>query len=230
VTVGLDCAHCPVRERAACAALAPGERERLARMGHHREIRRGETVFMAGDRNAVCATLTQGALKIVRHDRDGNERILALIHPSGFVGELFAPFAHHDIVALTDSRLCVFSRSQYETMIAGHPQLTTALLRRSAEDLLETRELIDLAGRRSAEARVAGLILSFARAASHSPCHSAADFALPLSRGEMASLLGLTIETVSRQFSKLESKGLIARQGTRGLTLRDPRTLEALVD
>lgn len=230
MSIGLDCARCPVRERAACAALAPDERDRLARIGHHRIIARGETVFAAGDANAICATLTEGALKIVRYDRDGNERILSLIHPAGFVGEMFAPVAHHDIVALTDSRLCVFSRAQYEAMVADHPELTTALLRRSAEDLLETRELIDLAGRRSAEARVAGLILAFARAASHSPCHPAAQFLLPLSRGEMASLLGITIETVSRQFGKLESKGWIARQGARGLELREPRALEALVD
>jgi CRP/FNR family transcriptional regulator, anaerobic regulatory protein len=230
MTVGLDCARCPVRERAACAALAPDERERLAKLGHHRRVARGETVFAAGDSNAVCATLTEGALKIVRYDRDGNERILSLIHPAGFVGEMFSPVAHHDIVALTESRLCVFSRPQYEAIVSDHPELTAALLRRAAEELLETRELIDLAGRKSAEARVAGLILAFARAASHSPCHPADRFTLPLSRGEMASLLGLTIETVSRQLGKLEAKGLIEREGARGLALRDPRALEALVD
>ena len=225
----LACDICPVRDRAACSALSGTERERLARIGHHRDVRRGETVFAAGDEDFACATLVSGALKITSYDSDGVERILSLVHPAGFVGELFAPVAHHDVVALADSRLCVFSRRQYEAAIAEFPALSTALLRRSAEDLFETRALIDLMGRRTAGARVAGLILAFAKAASDSPCHPAEGFDLPLTRGEMAGLLGITIETVSRQLGKLESAGLIERQGARGLFLRNAPGLTALV-
>lgn len=225
----LTCETCPVRDRAACSALSGTERERLARIGHHRDVLRGETVFAAGDEDFACATLISGALKIASYDSEGTERILSLVHPAGFVGELFAPIAHHDVVALADSRLCVFSKRQYEAAIAEFPALSTALLRRSAEDLFETRALIDLMGRRKAEARVAGLILAFAKAASDSPCHPAETFDLPLARGEMGGLLGLTIETVSRQFGKLEDAGLIERQGARGLIVHDMPGLEALV-
>jgi CRP/FNR family transcriptional regulator, anaerobic regulatory protein len=133
------------------------------------------------------------------------------------------------VVALADSELCLFSRAQYEGLVHEHPALTEALLRRSAAELLETRALIDLMGRRTAEARVAGLVLAFAKAASDSPCHPADTFVLPLSRGEMAGLLGLTIETVSRQLTRLEERGLIARQGARGLQLKDLPALEALI-
>jgi CRP/FNR family transcriptional regulator, anaerobic regulatory protein len=226
----LACDGCPVRDRAACAALGPEEREKLARLGRHRDVRRGETVMAAGDDNIACATLVSGALKIASYDSDGNERILSLVHPAGFVGEMFASVAHHDIVALTDSRLCVFSRKEYETALHDFPALTAALLRRSATDLFDSRNLADLTGRKSALLRVAGLLLAFARAASDSPCHPASSFDLPLSRGEMASLLGLEIETVSRQLTKLEKLGLIARQGARGIVIRDAPMLGQLLD
>ncbi len=72
---------------------------------------------------------------------------------------------------------------------------------------------------------MAALLLGFAQAASDSPCHPAARFELPLSRGEMANMLGLTIETVSRQITQLEREGAIARNGKRGIELVDPALL-----
>ena len=108
---GLNCHACPVRHRAACSVLSEDEREALGRSGRSRKLKRGELLFAAGDENAACATLIKGALKVSSIDEQGTERILALVHPAGFIGELFAPFAHHDVVALTDSELCVFPRS-----------------------------------------------------------------------------------------------------------------------
>ena len=195
-------------------------------MGRHSIIKRGETVFAHGDEITSCATLVTGALKITRFDANGDEHILSIIHPAGFVGEMFAPVAQHDVVALTDSRLCFFSQNQYQAAMAEFPALTQALLRRSDEDLIEARNLLALAGRNSAQQRVAGLVLALARAASHSPCHPAAVFDLLLTRGEIASMLGLTIETVSRQFGKLEKIGAIERNGSRGVVLRDITILE----
>ncbi len=225
----LDCATCPVRDSAACAALSSDERERLARLGEHRTFRRGETIFAAGDDNMSSATLISGALKISSFDRDGNEHILALVHPSGFVGEMFTPIAHHDVIALTDSRLCIFSRANYEAAISEFPALASALLRRSAGDLYAQRTYANLSTLKRAESRVAGFLTEIARAASHSPCHSALFFDLPVSRSDIANLLGLTIETVSRQLGRLEANCLISRQGKRGIEIRDLPGLEALV-
>lgn len=63
---------------------------------------------------------------------------------------------------------------------------------------------------------------AFARAASDSPCHPAQSFDLPLTRGEVAALLGLTIKTVSRQLGELEASGAILRKGARGIELVAP--------
>jgi CRP/FNR family transcriptional regulator len=225
---GLDCGQCPVRDRAACAALGPDDRETLSRAGRTHHLRRGEMLFAAGDESVSCATLISGALKVSNCDQGGVERILALIHPAGFIGEMFAPFEHHDVVALSDSKLCVFSRPQFEAAVTRFPELGHALLRRAQIDLHESRQLVELIGRRSAGGKVAGLLLALALAASHSPCHPALHYDMPLTRGEMAGLLGVTIETVSRQLTKLESEGLIARIGSRGIQLLDPARLEAM--
>ncbi|MEO6580941.1 MAG: Crp/Fnr family transcriptional regulator [Sphingomicrobium sp.] len=221
----LDCATCAVRERAACAALSSDERGELARIGRRRMLAKGETLFAAGADNGTCATLISGALKIASYGEDGTERILSLVHPAGFVGEMFMAVAHHDVVALAESELCLFSRDQYEAAVDRFPALAKALLRRSAEDLFNARSLVELQARRTSKGRVAAFLLAMGDAASHSPCHPADRFDLPLTRGEMAGLLGLTIETVSRQLTALEREGMILREGTRGIELCDPARL-----
>ncbi|MEM7702082.1 MAG: Crp/Fnr family transcriptional regulator [Pseudomonadota bacterium] len=227
-TVQLACEDCPVKATAACAVLAPEEREAMAAAGRTRVLKRGEMLFAAGDEEAACATLISGALKVSAIDADGNEQILALVHPAGFIGELFAPFAHHDVVALTESQLCTFARGNIQAAIESYPALARALLRRSQEDLLATRSLLELTGNASAEARLAALLHDFSRAASQSSCHATAVFDLPLTRGEIANMLGLTIETVSRKLGDIEASGAIKRAGKRGIEVLNPALLSAL--
>jgi CRP/FNR family transcriptional regulator len=224
----LQCDTCAVRTRAACAALDESERAELARLGHRRTLQRGETLFAAGDDNSLCATLVKGMLKISSFGEDGTEHIVSLIHPSGFAGELFAPAVHHDIVALTDTELCVFPRAEYEQALQRFPELGRALLRRSSQELMESRSLLAAVTGRTAIQRVASFLLALARSANDTECHPARSFDLVLTRGEIASLLGLTIETVSRQLTKLEKDGVIRRHGQRGIELNDAARLGRL--
>ena len=226
--MNLACSECPVRDSAACSVLSDEERDALAAAGRTRTLKRGEMLFAAGDEDAACATLVSGALKVSAIDVDGNEQILSLVHPAGFVGEMFAPFAHYDVVALTESKLCTFAKADIEAGLTSYPALTRALLRRSQEDLYATRSLLELTAHASAEARLAAMLWDFARAASHSPCHAVEEFELPLTRGEIANMLGLTIETVSRKLGDLEDIGAIRRKGKRGIELLDPAHLQAL--
>lgn len=226
----LACAVCPVREIAACAALTHVERQELARLGHHRTLKRGETLSDAGGENALSATLIKGVLKVSSFDEDGTERILSLIHPAGFAGELFTPAAHHDIVALTDVELCVFPRQQYERALECFPALGRALLRRSSNDLLESRALLAAVTGRTAIQRVAAFLLALARAADPHEGRAAREYDLVLTRGEIASLLGLTIETVSRQLTRLEKDGVIRRDGARSIRLDDAARLTRLAN
>ncbi|WP_298337378.1 Crp/Fnr family transcriptional regulator [uncultured Erythrobacter sp.] len=208
--------------------MSENERDALAAAGSTRTLKRGEMLFAAGDDEAACATLVTGALKVTAFDTDGNEHILSLVHPSGFVGELFSPFAHNDVVALTESKLCTFVRQDIERAIDDYPALARALLRRSQEDLLATRSLLELTAHASAEARLAALLHDFAAAASNTSCHIANSFELPLARGEIANMLGLTIETVSRKLGELEDMGAITREGKRGIGVTDPALLKEI--
>jgi CRP/FNR family transcriptional regulator len=229
MSIALVCDQCPVAERAVCAVLSDTDRASLARLGRHRRYARGETILAAGDDGNVCATLVSGAAKISSIDRDGTERIVALVHPAGLMGQLFGPSQSHHVIALTDSEACIFPRAIFEKMADDHPELARRLLGEALRELGESRELIDLISKRQAKARLAALLLAFARAASPAPCHDAVIFDLPLTRGEMAQLLGVTIETVSRNLVAMEREGLLRRHGAHGIELLDRARLAAVV-
>lgn len=223
----LGCDTCPVREVAVCAGLGDSERVALARLGRKRVFQRGETVFAAGDDSIACATLVSGALKLSRVDAEGTERMVALVHPAGFLARLFANTLDADATALTRSELCVFPRDLVEREMRSHPGFMERVLRATIEQLQESRALIDLIGRRDAKARLAGLLLLFLDGSCEGEPRDGARIELPLTRGEMASLIGLTIETVSRQFARLEAEGALARDGLRIVEIRNVAALRS---
>lgn len=215
----LGCDDCPVRDLAVCAGLGDTERRDLARLGRRKRYRRGETVFAAGDESIACATLVSGVLKLSRFDANGTERTVALLHPSGFLARLFATEIDSSATAITDAELCLFPRDLIEREMRHHPGFMQRVLRATSEQLASAHDLIDLIGRRDARARLAGLLLIFAQGSCDGPPADGLLLDLPLTRGEIATLLGLTIETVSRQLTALEADGIIAREGARGIRL-----------
>ena len=139
---------------------------------------------------------------------------------------MFAPSQRHHVTALTDSEACVFPRATFETLSRERPELSQRLLADALRELDESRALIALISKRRADARLAALLLGFARAASPAPCHDADAFDLPLTRGEIAQLLGVTIETVSRNLVAMERAGLIERSGATGIRIIDRAGVE----
>ncbi|MBA4048314.1 MAG: Crp/Fnr family transcriptional regulator [Sphingomonas sp.] len=215
----LGCDDCPVREIAVCAGLGEVERRDLARLGRRKSYRRGETIFAAGDSSIACATLVSGAVKLSRFDAQGTERTVALLHPAGFLARLFAVEIDCTATALSDCTLCLFPRDVVERQMRSHSDFMERVLRATSEQLASAHNLIDLIGRRDARARVTGLLLIFAEGSCDGPLADGQLLDLPLTRGEVANFLGLTIETVSRQLTILEAEGAIAREGPRGIRL-----------
>ena len=114
----LACADCPVGDSAVCAVLSPQEKLALSGIGRHQTLAAGERLFDAGDDAIACATLISGSLKLSRLDEDGTERLFGIIHPSGFLGRLFSTQTDTTATALTEAKLCIFPRGDFERVLA----------------------------------------------------------------------------------------------------------------
>lgn len=234
MTTSDPCADCGVRDQALCGTLTDAELESLNRLGRRRHVGRGETIAWAGDDNLVCANLLSGVLKLSAATAEGREQTVGLLFPADFVGRPFAEQVDYDITALTDAELCVFPREPFERVLGDHVRMERLLLQRALAALGDARRRIVSLGRGSAAGKIAGFLLDLADRAGSTGCRATSDgpltFDLPLARGEMADVLGLTIETVSRQMTALKKAGIIALPGGRAITIIDAERLRARLD
>lgn len=221
------CADCVVRDQSLCGSLTDSELTTLNRIGRSRRLERGETLVWAGDDALVCANLLTGVLKLSASTADGREQIVGLLYPADFVGRPFADEAEHTITALTDVELCVFPRRGFEAALENHVAMERMLLRRTLAALDEARARMLMLGRKTAEEKVATFLLDIAQHLARKSCARVLEFDLPVTRAQIADVLGLTIETVSRQLTKLKRDGLIDLPSGRRVAIRDTAALQA---
>jgi CRP/FNR family transcriptional regulator len=228
--VSIDvCVGCPVRDRALCHCLDDEERVVLTGFCQRRRVAAGETVMWAGDDSRICANLLSGVLKAVAATADGREQIVGLSYPADFVGEPYADEIGFTVTALTDAELCTFPRRPFERFLEQHARMGNLLLQRTLKALNEARARMLTLARLSAGEKVAGLLLDMAVRAGTSAgrpnLKGPVTFELPMTRGHMADVLGMTIETVSRQMTKLKGAGVIVLSGARTVTIVDAHGL-----
>lgn len=227
-----DCSQCVVRNRAICDGLLPDELVVLGRLGRKQMIVRGQTVAWEGDDSLIVANVIEGVLKISMSISDGREQIVGMVFPSDFIGRPFGNESPYTITALTDAELCIFTRSAFDSFARAHPELEHKLLRRTLDELDRAREWMLLLGKKSAGERIATLLLEMSVRLGEQGCHAQlgglSQFDLPLDRQQIGDLLGLTIETVSRQLTKLKVQGLIGLPDRKHVIINDRTRLGAL--
>jgi CRP/FNR family transcriptional regulator len=113
-------------------------------------------------------------------------------------------------------------------MISETPELQRSLHGQALKELDAAREWMLTLGRRTAEEKVASLLHLIATHAEPQTATSTA-FDLPLSRAEIADFLGLTIETVSRQMTKLRKSGVIRNEHLRHVIVADIDELQRMI-
>jgi len=227
----LRCASCAVRDSALCESLSDSELTALSAIGRRRVVPAGQVISWVGDASIFCANVVSGALKVTATLSDGREQIVGLLFPADFVGQLFTDETTLTVTAIVDTDLCGYSRGAFEAVLGDHPKMERLLLRRTMASLNEARERMLSLGRRSAQERVAGFILDLARRAGPVSADGLLHVSIPVSRGEMADYLGLTIETVSRQLTRLRTNDVIRfANGERICTIINPGQLERIVN
>ena len=226
------CQACAIRNRAICADLDSEELSLLNSIGRQRRLRVGEQLLWEGDEAVLVANVVEGVLKLATFTADGKEQILGLAYPSDFLGRPFGETTPYGVEALTDAHVCVFQRVDFDRFAREHPRLEHKLLERTLAELDRTRRWMLLLGRMSAEQKLASFLLEMEDRMANGGCAPSFGepkvWQLPLSRQQIADVLGLTIETVSRQFSRMKADGLIDLPSRREVVLLQREALTEL--
>lgn len=227
-----SCDTCVVRNRAICAGLDNREIEALNQIGRRRVVTAGEPLIWEDDDSLLVANVIEGVLKLTTSTEDGREQIVGVAYPSDFIGRPFGQTSSASVVALTDARVCVFSRNDFDRFAREHPELEHKLLERTLAELDRTRSWMMLLGRKNASEKIATFLLEMSDRLAETGCTPAFGparrFSPPFSRQQVADVLGLTIETVSRQFTKLKNEGVIELPSRREVEILNRQALVSL--
>ena len=225
----IACDTCAVRNRAVCGALSDEEISRLNGIAHFKQFPAGSVIHRDHDEPGYFANVVSGVVKLTKTLSDGRQQIVGLQFAPDFVGRPFRTESALTAEAATGVELCSFPRRAVERMIADQPDLQNRLLKQTLKELDQARDWMVTLGRKTAAEKVASFLLMIARNIHPTEAGETrrAAFDLPLSRADIADFLGLTIETVSRQMTRLRMDGIIRVEHNRHITVDDLERLSS---
>ncbi|MEC9368283.1 MAG: Crp/Fnr family transcriptional regulator [Pseudomonadota bacterium] len=227
------CEHCTIRHRAICAALNKDELTSMNRIARQRLVNAGQVISADSEPGIAFANIVSGVVKLTKMLADGRQQIVGLQFPPDFLGRTFMDANPFTAEAATDVELCSFPKKEFEAVLRRYPGLEHRLFSDTLNELDAAREWMLLLGRKTAQEKVASFLMLLANRASNVGCsHSDelhfAQFHLPLTRADMADYLGLTLETVSRQMTRLRSAGAISLAENREVVVPEMDRLREL--
>jgi CRP/FNR family transcriptional regulator len=175
-----------------------------------RPIHKNKYIFHGGDPFRAVYAIRSGAVKSFCISDDGSEQVTGFYLPGEIFGWDGIDNNTHSNTATTleTTALCEIPFARFEEISRTMPILQKHFMRLMAKELTSDQELIGLLAKSSAEERVASLLLSLSSRLKRQHL-SATQFRLPMSRADIGNYLGLTVETVSRVFSRFQSFDLI---------------------
>lgn len=178
------------------------------RLSHCRSGPR-QMLFRAGDSSTQLYVIREGQVKLTRTDIDGHDHLLNLAGPGYFLGfdTIGNPSYSYSAETLTPTVLCRIRHSDIVRLLKKEPRVSLNVLLAVNEQLAHARNLMRALGQKTAVQKVAALLLNLYPPEADGETDKA--MALHLSRQEMAKILGLTVETVSRIMAALRRKGII---------------------
>lgn len=220
------CDNCLIRHRALCSVADDAALAELNRIGHVRSFPAGATIITAGEPMPFVGNVRSGVVKLTKVMSDGRQQIVGLLFASDFVGRAFDDHWPYSAEAATDVEVCAFERTAFERVLADYPGLEHHLLIATLNELDAARDWMMLLGCKTAEEKVASFLMFIARRAINegrcSDSHSSTpSFELPISRSDMAAYLGTTVETVSRQITRLKTANVIRLTDTHHFVVPD---------
>jgi len=175
-----------------------------------RRLRKGQDLFRQGDRFDYVYAVRAGTFKTRFGLRDGREHVTGFALAGDLLGLDAVQTGMHgcSATALEDADVCSFP---YEAFIAA-PESASALHERitqfMAAELARGRSLLMLVAHANSDARVAAFLLQMSHRLAERG-FSPDEFQLRMSRADIGSYLGLTLETVSRTMSALDARGWV---------------------
>jgi CRP/FNR family transcriptional regulator len=207
------------------SGLSEAQLQQLEQIGREISATRNQTIFMEGDEGSGFFIVISGKVKVFKSSAEGKAQILHIYGPGQPIGEVPVFAGQHfpaNAQAVEKSRLLFFPRQAFIDLITANPSLALNMLAVLSMRLRQFTVQVENLSLKEVPGRLASYLIYLAQEQD-----SPSKVQLPISKGQLASLLGTIPETLSRIFSKMSAQGYIDVQASE-IVLKDRVALEDL--
>ncbi|MDN6173689.1 MAG: Crp/Fnr family transcriptional regulator, partial [Yaniella sp.] len=212
------------------SGLTTEQQDLVATVARPQILSAGELVHGAGERTGKMFVVHTGEIKISRTLPSGRKQLLRVARPGETLGEhafLTGNSTLEEAEARSQTRLCVFVHDDLTKLIDQYPNIAHRMLRTLGDRLAHTEHRLTLSSQ-SVDVRIADYLLQQPLIRSGQVTNGIMRVQLPLSKKDIASLLGTTPESLSRALSRLRNKGFLTVDDDI-VSLLQPDELEHLI-
>lgn len=175
-----------------------------------RPLHKGDYLFRTGEPFSSVYAVRSGCLKTLTITDNGEEQVTGFFLPGEVMGLDGIGHSRHtnSAIALETAAVCEIPFTQMTELSLQLPSLQNHFFQLMSREITHEQQLVTLLSKNTAEERVASLLLSISSRNQRRQL-SGTRFRLSMSRADIGSFLGLTVETVSRVFSRLQKLRVI---------------------
>lgn len=207
----MRCSNCHLGELCLPCGIAGSDLQRLEEFKFgRRKVKTGQILYREGDRFQSFYAVRSGTFKSNLMLADGREQVNGFYMTGEIMGLDGVAYGTHasSATALEDAEVCAIPYAQISELASGNSGLQQVIGRLMSREILREHSLMMLLGSMNAEERLAAFLLNLSHRLKVRG-YSASEFHLRMSRAEIGSYLGMTLETVSRTFSAFQQLRLL---------------------
>jgi len=221
------CSECKIRAHSFCRCLEENQLKKFSGISTNKEFHDKQNIFLQQDDALNLYNITEGNVKIYKLIDDGRIQIIGFLYPGDFFGSYKNGKYNYSADAIGNIKACVFEQKKLDEYLGNNINLAKELLHQTSHELTLAEDKISVLGKFDATERLSKFILNLSEQRKRIGWQNN-PISLPMTRQDIADYLGLTIETVSREISKLKSSNIIRIISSKQIFINDVNKLSAL--
>ena len=204
--------------------LTQEEMLEIASITKAQTFEKGDMIYMAGDKGGKLYVVHSGRVKISRLNANGKEQVIRVIGSGEFMGELSLlsslPMTDNG-EALENSTMCIIEGEKLKGLMKKYPSIAFKVMEELSERLEKAENLIEVINLNTVEQRLAEALINLSAGKK--------EVLLNMTKGDFASQIGMSQETLSRKLAAFQEEGLIELKGHRKIIILNKDGLEEII-
>ena len=221
------CSECKIRPHSFCRCLEEDQLKEFSGISSDKVFEDKQNIFLQQDSALNLYNITEGNVKIYQLMDDGRIQIIGFLYPGDFFGSYKNGKYNYSADAIGNVKVCVFEQDKLDEYLENNIKLTKELLHQTSHELTLAEDKIRVLGKLDATERLSRFILNLSEQRKRIGWQNN-PISLPMTRQDIADYLGLTVETVSREITKLKSSNIIKIISSKQIYISDVDKLTEL--